>query len=155
MPDSAYSLADTWRLSNRVNLMLLDGLTDQQLDHIPSPRARSIADQFAHLHNVRLMWLEIGAPAAAKSLGKIEKGAPGKPELKRALESSSEAFANMLETAERTGKPRLRKRGVQAFFAYAIAHEAHHRGQIIVHLKHAKIPVDRALGFEIWEWDKI
>jgi uncharacterized damage-inducible protein DinB len=156
MPDTApYSFADTWRLNNRVNLMLLDPLRPEQLDHVPSPRARSIADQFAHLHNVRIMWLEVQAPRDVDALHKIEKGTATKTMLKEALEASAEAFANMLDAAERSGKLRSAKRGIVAFFAYAIAHEAHHRGQIIAHLKHAKMPVDRTLGFGLWEWEKI
>jgi uncharacterized damage-inducible protein DinB len=135
--------------------MLLDALSQEQLAHIPSLRARSIADQFAHLHNVRIMWLEVQAPGVAKSLHKIEKGTATKRTLKDALEASADAFANMLDAAERSGKIKSGKRGIYAFFAYAIAHEAHHRGQIIAHLKHAKIPLDRMLGFGLWEWEKI
>ena len=149
-----FSLAETWRLNNRANLMLLDSLSPDQLNHTPFPRARSIADQFAHLHNVRIMWLEVQMPEAAKPLRKIEKGTGTKASLRKAMEASAEAFADMLETAEKTGKLRSAKRGIYVFFAYAIAHEAHHRGQIVVHLKHAKMPVDRALGFKLWEWEK-
>jgi uncharacterized damage-inducible protein DinB len=150
-----FSLAETWHLNNRANLMLLDSLTAEQLEHTPFPRARSIADQFAHLHNVRIMWLEVQMPEAAKSLPKIEKGTATKASLREALEASAEAFAKMLASAEKTGKLRSAKRGIYPFFAYAIAHEAHHRGQIIAHLKHAKTPVDRALGFALWEWEKL
>jgi uncharacterized damage-inducible protein DinB len=150
-----FSLAETWRLNNRANLMLLDSLSPDQLNHTPFPRARSIADQFAHLHNVRIMWLEVQMPEAAKSLHKIEKGTGTKASLRKALEASADAFANMLTAAEKTGKLRSAKRGIYPFFAYAIAHEAHHRGQIIAHLKHARTPVDRALGFALWEWEKL
>jgi uncharacterized damage-inducible protein DinB len=156
MPDTApYGLADTWRLNNRVNLMLLDAMNQEQLAHTPSLRARSIADQFAHLHNVRIMWLEVRVPGAVKSLHRIEKGTATKMALKDALETSADVFANMLDAAERSGKIKSAKRGIHAFFAYAIAHEAHHRGQIITHLKHAKMPLDRTLGFGLWEWEKI
>ena len=156
MPDTApYSLADTWRLNNRVNLILLDSLSQEQLAHAPGPRARSIADQFAHLHNVRILWLEVQAPAAAQSLHKMEKGTATKTGLKDALEASGAAFAGMLDAAERSGKIRSHKRGIYSFFAYAIAHEGHHRGQIILHLKYAQRPVDRMLGFGLWEWEKI
>ena len=30
-----------------------------------------------------------------------------------------------------------------------------HRGEIIVHLKHAKMAVDRELTYAIWEWVRI
>jgi uncharacterized damage-inducible protein DinB len=150
-----FSLAETWHLNNRANLMLLESLSPDKLNHTPFPRARSISDQFAHLHNVRIMWLEIQMPEAARSLPKIAKGTATKASLREALEASADAFAKMLAAAEKTGKLRSAKRGIYPFFAYAIAHEAHHRGQIIVHLKHAKVPVDRALGFALWEWEKL
>ena len=150
-----YSLADTFLLNNRVNLRLLDALTGEQLAHVPTPRARSIADQFAHLHNVRVMWLEVVAPAAAKALQKIDKGAGTKVGLRTALEASAEALAAVIAEAEQSGKMRGYKRGATAFCGYVLAHEGHHRGQIIVHLKHAKMPVDKSVGYGIWEWEKI
>ena len=67
MGNDIYSLADTWILNNRVNLKLLDHLRDEQLGVLANPRARSIGDQFAHLHNVRIMWLETRGPADRKS----------------------------------------------------------------------------------------
>ena len=150
-----YSLADTFLCNNRVNLMLLDAMTEEQLAHVPTPRARSIADQFAHLHNVRLMWLEVSAPSAAKALAKIEKGAAVKTTLRTALEASAQALAGAIAEAERAGKMRGYQRGPAAFCGYALAHEGHHRGQIIVHLKLAKMPLDRALAYGIWEWGKL
>ena len=80
-----YTLADTWHLNNRVNLTLVDHLSEEQLAVTPNPRARSIADQLAHLHNVRMMWLEPVAPAAAQGLSKLEKGSAAKQAVKEAL----------------------------------------------------------------------
>jgi hypothetical protein len=74
-PAQPYTLSDTWHLNNRVNLLLLDHLTAGQLAFAANPKGRSIADQFAHLHNVRIVWLEPRVPAVAKALKKIEKGA--------------------------------------------------------------------------------
>jgi len=152
---AVYRLADTWLLNNRVNLMLLDSLGEEQLALTPNPRARSIADQLAHLHNVRIMWLEPVAPAVAKGLSKIEKGSATKQALKDALEASGNALGGIIAEAEKSGGMKTRKRGPIAFFGYALAHEAHHRGQIILHLKYAGKPVDRMFGFSLWEWEKI
>ena len=105
-------LAETWHLNNRANLMLLDSMTGEQLQHTPFPRARSIADQFAHLHNVRIMWLEVQMPEAAKCLSKIEKGSATKASLRDALNASADAFAKMLAAAEQSGKLRSTKRGI-------------------------------------------
>src|ERR1051326_5941907 len=91
------SLADSFLLSNRANLMLLDAMTEEQLAHVPTPRARSIADQFAHLHNVRLMWLEVIAPPKAKAVKKLGEGAATKAGIRSALEASAEAMAAVID----------------------------------------------------------
>ena len=154
-PAPSYTLADTWRVNNRVNLMLLGHLSDQQLALAANPRARSIADQFAHLHNVRIMWLEVQAPEVARTLGKIEKGAAGKDTLRQALEASGEAMAALFDRVEAGGKLKSAKRGVNVFFGYALAHEGHHRGQILLHLKNGGHRLDPMFGFSLWDWQKI
>jgi uncharacterized damage-inducible protein DinB len=152
----AYTLADAWHLNNRVNLMLLDQLDEEQLAVTANPRARNVAEQFAHLHNVRIMWLEPRTPALAKSLTRIPKGAAAKAVLKDALEASAAALGGLFAEVEKTGKVKIYfKRGLIAFFSYALAHEAHHRAQIILHLKYAGKPVDRMFAFSLWEWEKI
>jgi uncharacterized damage-inducible protein DinB len=148
------SLAESFLLNHRMNLKLLDAMTEEQLAHLPFPRARSIADQFAHIHNVRLAWLEVSSPDRAKALKKVEKGAATKTELRTALEASAESLARVIEESSTAGKMRGFKNGPIAFCGYVLAHEGHHRGQIIVHLKHAKMPVGRELAYAIWEWDR-
>jgi uncharacterized damage-inducible protein DinB len=150
-----YSLSDTFLLNNRATLLLLDALDDRQLAHVPTPRARSIADQLAHMHKVRVTWLEVASPGAAKSMSKIEKGAADKRGLRAALQASAAAIAALLTEAEATGKLRGYKRGPAAFCGYLLAHEGHHRGQILVHLKNAGMAVDKSVAFGIWEWEKI
>ncbi len=154
-PSPSYSLADTWHLNNRVNLLLLDRLSDEQLALAAKPRARTIGDQFAHLHNVRILWLEPRVPAVARTLVKIEKGMATKAGLHESLSASAAAIGDLISEAARTGKLKSAKRGVIAFFGYALAHEAHHRGQIIVHLKQAGMRIDPAVGYSLWEWEKI
>jgi uncharacterized damage-inducible protein DinB len=123
--------------------MLLDHLSDEQLAFAPSARARSIGDQFAHLHDVRLMWMDA-------KLAKLEKAAT-KAELRTALETSAVAMAERIAV----GKVKGAKRGMAAFCGYLLAHEAHHRGQIVLHLKNAGMRVDPKVAFAIWEWQQI
>jgi uncharacterized damage-inducible protein DinB len=148
----SYTLLDTWRLNNRVNLMLLDELSDRQLAFAANPRARNIAAQFAHLHGVRLAWLAVQGDT---SLAKIGKGVASKTDLRQALESSAKAIGDLLARVEEGGKIKGARRGATAFCGYLLAHEAHHRGQIILHLKYAGMPVSPNVGFGIWEWEKI
>ena len=147
------ALADVFLTNNRINVFVIEQLSDEQLNFAANARARSIADQLAHLHNVRLQWLEALRPAMAKPLKKMEKGV-SKKELKAALESSAEAVAKLFRDVE-NGNTKGFKKGPETFFAYLIAHEAHHRGQVLLHLKNAGMPFDKMKSFKLWEWEKM
>lgn len=155
MSNEKYSLAESWMVNERVNQLLLGAIDEKDLAVTHNSRARNIGDQFGHLHNARLLWLESSAPALAKGLSKYEKGTAGKKMLREMLGASAEAMAELLAKMENEGKPKGGKRGANNFFAYVIAHEAHHRGQIIVHLKYAGITLPKETGYGLWDWDKI
>jgi len=155
MSDHLFSLAESWLVNSRINLMLLRAIGEEHLAVTHNTRARNVGEQFAHMHNVRAMWLENMSAALAKQVRRIEKGTATKELLLEHLELSGEAMAALFEKMEMDGKPKGGKRGPVNFFAYVIAHEAHHRGQIILHLKYAKVTLPKETGYGIWEWDKI
>ena len=149
------TLADTWGINNRVNLRLLDALTDEQLAATILPRGRTVTSYFVHIHMARFYWLERRATALAKRLKKIPAGAAPRAALRQALIDSGEAMGKLFAEAERTGHMKGVKLGPLAFLGYALGHEGHHRGQILLHLKIAKKPLDRATGYSLWYWTKI
>ena len=67
------ALAETWHLNNRVNLLLLDALTDEQLAATILPRGRAVISYFVHIHMARFYWL---APRA--SFGEEVQQNPGR-----------------------------------------------------------------------------
>jgi len=149
------ALAETWHINNRVNLLLLDALTDGQLAATILPRGRAVTSYFVHIHMARFYWLERRAPALAKTFKKIPGGTAPRAELRQALIDSGEAMGKLFAEAERTGHMKGVKLGPVAFLGYALGHEGHHRGQILLHLKIAKKPLDRATSDSLWYWSKI
>ena len=94
------------------------------------------------------------AEALAKGLKKIPGGIASRATLRQALIDSGKALEEFFTEAERTGKIKGSKLGPVGFLGYALAHEGHHRGQILLHLKIAKKPLDRATSYTLWYWSK-
>jgi Uncharacterized protein conserved in bacteria len=147
-------LVETWQIHDRINLYLLDAVDPASLDSHSASKGRSVGEQFAHIHNVRLMWLKASAPDLLKGLAKIEGDqATDKKLLRKSLIDSGSAVGNLLaKSLEADGKVKGFKPHATAFLGYLISHESHHRGQIALTLKQAGKPLDKKIGFGMWEW---
>jgi uncharacterized damage-inducible protein DinB len=146
-------LVETWNIHNRVNLYLLEAVPAEALGAALTPKLRTVGKLFAHLHNVRLMWLKSAAPELLAGLEKLDEEAASKEVLARALEASGKAIAELLrKSVAAGGKVKGFKPHVVAFLGYLIAHEAHHRGQIGWTLKGTGQPLDKKTAYGLWEW---
>jgi uncharacterized damage-inducible protein DinB len=145
-------LVETWEIHNRINLYLLDALGPDSLVASLTPPGRTVAAQFAHIHNVRLMWLKSAAPALLEGLDKLDGKATTAAELRAALQASSSAIAELLRQGLAAGKIKGFKPHPVAFAGYLIAHESHHRGQIGWTLKHTGHPLSQKVAYGLWEW---
>ncbi|HJY30279.1 MAG TPA: DinB family protein [Pyrinomonadaceae bacterium] len=152
MPDN--QLVETWQIHDRINLYLLDAVDPSSLDSHSASKGRSVGEQFAHIHNVRLMWLKSAAPDLLAGLTKVEnEQANDKKLLKKSLTDSGAAIGKLLRNSlEADGKIKGFKPHAAAFLGYLISHESHHRGQITLTLKQAGKPLDKKIGYGMWEW---
>src|SRR5215470_12109295 len=102
MPDS--QLVDTWQIHDRINLYLLDAVDPASLDSHSASKGRSVGEQFAHVHNVRLMWLKAAAPELLQGLTKIEsEQASDKKLLRKSLVDSGAAIGKLLANSLAAG----------------------------------------------------
>jgi uncharacterized damage-inducible protein DinB len=147
-------LVETWQIHNRINLYLLSAIAPEALASVSASKGRSVGEQFAHLHNVRLMWLQSAAPELLKGLNKIEKeNATDAALLRGSLEKSGAAVEELLRKALASGgKVKGFKPHVVAFLGYLISHESRHRGHIGLTLKQTGHPLDKKVAFGLWEW---
>jgi len=143
---------DTWHIHNRINLYLLDAVDEAHLKDISASKGRNVGEQFAHINNVRLMWLKASAPELLEGLDKVEKENITKAILTEALTQSADAMATLLQNGLETGKIKGFKPHAAAFLGYLISHESHHRGQIMLTLKQSGHPIDKKVQFGLWEW---
>lgn len=144
---------ETWEIHNRINLYLLESIDNAALGSFSASKGRSVGEQFAHIHNVRLMWLKAAAADLLSGLDKLEKEeARDKKSLAKSLKASGAAIKALLERGVQEGKIKGFKPHAQAFLGYLISHESHHRGQIMLSLKQAGQPVDKKISYGIWEW---
>ena len=145
-------IIETWEINNKIDLYLLNAIEEDHLSSISSSKGRSVAEHFAHMHNVRLMWLKEAMPELLTTVEKIEKENITKKNLVAQLIKSGSAISKMIERALEEGKLKGFKPHPTAFLGYIISHESHHRGQIILCLKQSGHPVGKKILFGLWEW---
>ncbi|MBS1531050.1 MAG: DinB family protein [Bacteroidetes bacterium] len=144
-------LTETWQIHNRINIYLLEAIPEDNLNDVSASKGRNVGEQFAHINNVRLMWLKVANPALLEGLPKIEKENITKQSLIEALNLSANAIETLIENAA-DGRIKGFKPHATAFLGYLISHESHHRGQIMLALKQSGHPVVQKVQYGLWEW---
>lgn len=142
-------LLEAWRANNALNLELLSVVSDDDWDLKPG-KGKTIRSNYVHLIGVRRMWCEEKVPKEAAAIPKLDWKTAAREEIVSGLEISNEAMLQLLRRREES----VKKGNCSSlmFFAYAIAHEAHHRSQIEIALRiNGKEPDEKFL-YGLWEW---
>ena len=151
-------IVEAWRINNRVNLLLIARISDEGLRCTLSTRGgRNVVRQFAHLHNNRIWHLQKRAKQLAEGAHLFEtQDEPDRTTLTEALKDSEQRIEQLIHGVIE-GAPGVRaiKRGIVPYVAYFIAHESHHRGNILLTLKQSGHALDRKTQYAIWDWDRL
>jgi uncharacterized damage-inducible protein DinB len=164
-PDQRDMLLDAWRTNNRVTVFLVEHLPHELWGAtVPGAPRRTVRMIAGHIHNARCMWI--------KTLGKEHGIAVPRPvnrhkvepeELIPALGRSSSGMISLLTLGLDRGGAipatssyiwRNLPLDVGHVLTYFVAHEGHHRGQIVMlarQLGH-RLPVEVTGG--LWQWSK-
>lgn len=147
------ALLRAWETNNRIDVYLIENVPEEAWRaKPPNGKGRDIASMFAHMHNVRLMWLKSVDKNAALP-AKLESDRCSKVDAVGALQESSAALDTVLRKALLTdGKIPGFKPDAGSFLAYLLAHDAHHRGQVCMLARQVGYPVSKSAGFGLWEW---
>jgi uncharacterized damage-inducible protein DinB len=151
----ASQLVEAWTMSNEANFYLLKQIPPEYLKDSYSPRTRTVAAQFAHMHNVRLRWLKHASPKLVGEVQAFPRGSqPTKKQLRDALRASEKIVARFLEDSEITGKVKSWKGSPATFLSYLVAHEAHHRGLAMVAMRMSGRKLSQETVYGQWQWGK-
>lgn len=140
---------EAWQINARLNPYLISALNPESWAK-KVERCKSPQGHFAHIHNVRLMWLKSAAPELLEGLEKLED-APIELTLS-SLAASAEAMAKMIQVGFETGRIKGFKPHPTAFIGYIVAHEAFHRAQTELCLRQLGTPIDDKTAYGLWEW---
>lgn len=148
----ADALIGAYATNNRINVYLVRNLPDEAWRAKPAgAKGRDIALMVAHMHNVRLMWLK--AVGATELPRKPDPHTVSRSQAVQALEESCKALEDTLRLSlNGAGRIKGFKPDAVGFFAYPMAHDAHHRGQITMLARQVGHPVSQSVMFGMWEW---
>jgi uncharacterized damage-inducible protein DinB len=161
--EAGRSAARIFTASDRMNQMLIEHLDPAAWKAKPPGKVRTIAAIFTHMHNVRSKWIRLTAPhlEVPRQLNR----AHCTPQQARAglAESAARCAETLAEALGGTGRVAGFHRdgwappwpaGVE-MLCYMLAHEAHHRGQVLMLAHQLGFPLPQKVMAGIWNWEKL
>ena len=143
LPGLEEMLLSAWKTNSRASEVLIGripaGLWAEAIPGSPRRTVRSIG---AHIHNARCVWIRtLGSEFGVEQPNRVDKGVVTQRQLVAALKLSSRGISSLLALGLRHGGSIPPSRAyvwrnlpldVAHVLTYFVAHEAHHRGQIVM-----------------------
>jgi uncharacterized damage-inducible protein DinB len=159
-PEDGEGMIAAWHTSHRVTVYLIERLPAEMWPQaLPGNPRRSVRSLAAHIHNARCMWIKmLGARHRIPVPRAVDGGRVRPRELVRELSRSSDGLVRLIRLGVAHGgvvPPAAWQNfptDLAHFLCYFVAHEAHHRGQLVLlarQLGH-RLPSDVCAG--LWQW---
>ena len=151
----AEALLKAWFRTDAHTRQVLTAIDLESLLLPTREEARTIGETFAHLIEVRVRRVEIiGGKNALEEWEPLGDGDEESREtLAAALSSSAERVAAVAtDLLLNDSAVRGFTDGVPGWIGYQIAHEAHHRGQILATLAAKGTPLPSKVAYGVWDW---
>jgi uncharacterized damage-inducible protein DinB len=166
LPDSIElraSVIAAWRTNCRVTSYLVEGLPVTLWgEAIPGEPRRTVRMLLAHLHNARAAWIRtLGRPHGVAVPELVDRRRVGRRALVAALNRSGRGIEALLVLgldAQNLVPPspayvwRNLPLDVGHVLTYFVAHEAHHRGQVILVARQLGQRLPAPLTDGLWQW---
>jgi uncharacterized damage-inducible protein DinB len=164
-PPLADTLLAGWRTNSRVTSYLIERLPDALLDvRLPAAPHRTVRMVAAHLHNARSRWIRtLGQEHGIVAPALVDRRNVARRELLAALRRSGRGLEALLELGLANGGRVPPSKGyvwrnlpldVGHVLAYFVAHEGHHRGQIVMVAREAGRRLPREVLDGLWQWSR-
>jgi uncharacterized damage-inducible protein DinB len=165
IPDLRDTILAAWRTNNRVTIHLVEHLPPRVWGTtVPGAPRRTIRMIVGHLHNARCMWIKtLGQELAVPVPRRVDRRRVARKELVSALERSGRGIHRLLalgcEHGGRIPTPstyawRNLPLDVGHVLTYFVAHEAHHRGQIVMVARASGARLPAAVTAGLWQWTR-